>query len=347
MGTGPFAVPSFQAILASHHSIVQVITRPAVATGKKNEAIISPVRQWATDAMLALADPHSINDVSTIEWLRELRADLMVVCDYGQILSRDALAATRLGGINLHGSLLPRHRGAAPVQWTILAGDANAGVSVIHMTPALDGGPVLVQASVAMLATEDAGQLEVRLSHLGVQATLDALSQLSEKGSWEDCSHLGLRQDKTQITKAPRLSKEDAELDCRYRAHHIDRLVRGLQPWPGSFGILMLSDGKSLRVLFRDIVPVASTVLAGCWEPGCLVFGDRLEQAKLDEPRLDPFALVIAVADGVIGIPSLQPAGKRMMQADEFLRGYARHSDMRLMPSRNEHPLLKTISQFP
>ena len=164
MGTGPFAVPSFDAIRAQGHEIICVVTRPSVASSGKKDPPVSPVRQWASDHDLSIVDPISINDPATIQWLASLHADLMVVCDYGQILSKAALATTGLGGINLHGSLLPRHRGAAPVQWSILAGDARTGVSIIHMTPTLDGGPILHQSATDIGNTENSEQLEARLN---------------------------------------------------------------------------------------------------------------------------------------------------------------------------------------
>jgi len=148
MGTGPFAVPSFRQIARSNCEILAVVTKaPVDKPTRDKEPLESPVMSWAKDAGLPIVTPGSINDLEAVQWLGALKPDLLVVCDYGQILSNEALSQARLGGINLHGSLLPRHRGAAPVQWSILSGDSLAGVSVIHMTPKLDAGPVLEQRS--------------------------------------------------------------------------------------------------------------------------------------------------------------------------------------------------------
>ncbi|MCC6509053.1 MAG: methionyl-tRNA formyltransferase, partial [Pirellulaceae bacterium] len=200
MGTGPFAVPSCRALVEAGHEIAEVVVRPP-ANKKVAQA---PVEAWAQSAGLPLYQPTSINLPESLEHLRTLEPELVFVCDYGQILSRDCLSIPKLGGINLHGSLLPRHRGAAPVQWTILAGDTQAGVSVIHMTPGLDAGPVLSLRSTPVLRDEHAGELEKRLSELGVQATLEAVELL---GRWDRTSHIGTDQDKSLATKAPRLAK--------------------------------------------------------------------------------------------------------------------------------------------
>ncbi|MEQ1831363.1 MAG: methionyl-tRNA formyltransferase, partial [Pirellula sp.] len=285
MGTGPFAVPSFQAILADGHEVLHVVTRPCVAINNRISPA-SPVRCWATDSGLPIADPASVNDPATIAWLTSLHADLMVVCDYGQILSKTALEATRLGGINLHGSLLPRHRGAAPVQWSILSGDAMAGVSIIHMTPILDGGPVLHQASTQIEPTEDALQLEARLSQLGVNSTLVSLRILAGKETLDDCHGLGVTQDKSLTTKAPRLAKEDGELDMRFQVRHLDRLVRALQPWPGTFAHMHFPDGKSMRVIIPKVHPI-ETATPTDLEPGDFLFGQALQNASVDQPKLN------------------------------------------------------------
>ena len=343
MGTGPFAVPSFQALLAGGYQILHVVTRPIVASNSKKEAAPSPVRQWAIDNRMPLADPQSINAPEAVEWLNGLDADLMVVCDYGQILSRDALMTTKLGGINLHGSLLPRHRGAAPVQWSILAGDSQAGVSIIHMTPALDGGPVLSQQSTAIEHTENALQLESRLSQIGVKSTLDSVAILATKNSLDECTCLGQVQDKSLATKAPRLAKEDGELNLHYPVAWIDRLVRGLQPWPGAYAHLQFPDGKTLRVILPEVTPLPFDLSAFAWSPGDLLYGESLQKLRAAFPELSANLVVVAV-DGLVGVSSLQPAGKKLMSAEEFLRGYSRYPSMRIPCVAGSHRLLNRMT---
>ncbi len=233
MGTGPFAVPGCRRLVEDKHEIALVVVRPP-ANAKAPEA---PVAIWAKEMGLPLVQPTSINLAESYELLRQAAADLYFVCDYGQILSKDCLSIPRLGGINLHGSLLPRHRGAAPVQWSILAGDDLAGVSVIHMTPGLDAGPVLATRATDIQLDENAGELEVRLAQLGADATIEAVDMLSR---WDGTSAIGSIQDKALATKAPRLSKHDGRLDFHQPAIVLARKVRGYQPWPGlwRFGIL-------------------------------------------------------------------------------------------------------------
>ena len=356
MGTGPFAVPCFHALFQKRYDIVHVVTRPIVHATNGKEPPQSPVRQWAVENQLPIADPVSINDPEAILWLASQRADLLVVCDYGQILSRDALTASKLGGINLHGSLLPRHRGAAPVQWSILAGDPLAGVSVIHMTPALDGGPILKMVSTEIGQLETAAELEARLSQMGVHAILESVALLETKQSLADCGDLGQHQDKSLATKAPRLAKEDGELNIHYPVRCLDRLIRGLQPWPGSFAHLQFPDGKMLRVIFPRATPIEFDVASLQTVPlqtvpGDLLYGDSLR--SLLETNVDFKAcierhasstLVAVASDGLLAIPSVQPAGKRLMSSEEFLRGYSRYSSMKIACVPGSHPLLNKMS---
>ncbi len=347
MGTGPFAVPSFDAIRTQGHEIISVVTRPSVVSSGKKDPPVSPVRQWASSFDLSIVDPVSINDLSTLEWLASLHADLMVVCDYGQILSKTALATTRLGGINLHGSLLPRHRGAAPVQWSILAGDVSTGVSIIHMTPTLDGGPVLHQSSTEIGITENSEQLEARLSQMGVASTLASIALLETKASLTECTDIGLQQDKALTTKAPRLAKEDGELNCHYPVQYLDRLIRALQPWPGTFAHAHFPDGKSIRVLIPNATPVECNLAAANVAPGDLLYGDTLTHLQTQEPRLLGHSLCAVAIDGVLAIPTVQPAGKRLMLADEFVRGYSRFASIKLTSIEGSHRLLNQICQIP
>lgn len=350
MGTGPFAVPSFEKIASAGHEILGVVARPAVPSAGKAPPE-SPVVVWAKANGFSITTPDSINAVDTVAWLKGLRADLFVVCDYGQILSKEALGTARLGGINLHGSLLPRHRGAAPVQWSILSGDSHAGVSVIHMTPYLDAGPVLVRAHTPIGEHEDAGQLELRLSQLGVAPTLDAIAMLVENDSPPS-----LPQDPAYATKAPRLKKADGQLNCRYPVKWIDRQIRGLQPWPGVFTNLLLPDGKSMRLIIHRArpIPIATpSVHPQSIDPGMLLYGKAIEAFRaytasastVEGTSSATLGCVLAVAtiDGYLSIENLQLAGKKAMTADEFLRGYGRHASLRLETPDVSHPLLERM----
>jgi methionyl-tRNA formyltransferase len=337
MGTGPFAFPSFREIARSHHTILAVVTKPPVENPSRDKAPPeSPILSWARQAELQIVTPASINDPSAIEWLTQLQADLLIVCDYGQILSKEALATASLGGINLHGSLLPRHRGAAPVQWSILAGDPQAGVSVIHMTTKLDAGPVLQQRQTPIQPDESADALEARLSQLGVEPTMLAIETLARGDE-----QAGIEQDPEKTTKAPRLKKSDGQLDFRYPIAWIDRQIRGLQPWPGVFGNLILSQdnsaqanssqAKSIRTVIHRAKPVAidpAKIAELGWTPGQVLWSDSALEASLVIEHPKQWVGVVA-HDGLLVLEVLQLAGKSAMQAASFVSGYGKQKNLR------------------
>lgn len=315
MGTGPFAVPTAQRILQLGHDIALVITRPLADPAPK-KLPVRPVHDWALSQGLPIFEPASINNIQSIEYLQSFQADLFFVCDYGQILSSDCLAAATLGGINLHGSLLPRHRGAAPVQWTLLSGDPVAGVTVIHMTPRLDAGPALAVRSLDILPDETAGELELRLAAVGVAATEESLNKLER---WDRCSTLGVTQDRSLVTRAPRFSKHHGQLDFRLSADYLVRLLRACHPWPATFADLVWPGGKSLRLLIRaarSVDSASSRQSLGEVE----VFSSS--QLGLDWSEKWRTLLAVQTARGKFLISRVQPAGKREMDVAEFLRGH-------------------------
>lgn len=314
MGTGPFAVPSCKRLVEAGHEIALVVVRPA-ANSKAPQA---PVEAWAQQLGLPLFQPASINLPESLDRLRETAAELFFVCDYGQILSKDCLSITRLGGINLHGSLLPRHRGAAPVQWSILSGDQRAGVSVIHMTPGLDAGPVLSVRATDILPDENAGELEVRLAQIGADATTEAIEMLSQ---WDGASTIGALQDKSLATKAPRINKSDGRLDFTEPALELERKVRGYQPWPGAFGELVYSESKRIQIHLRAaraVDVVSSRAVGAAWSTSASTLGLTGEAWSTPWDQL----LAIQTSRGVLVASMVQPAGKRSMTVGEFLRGH-------------------------
>ena len=367
MGTGPFAVPSFEALRASgQHDLLMVITRPIKNfADAKTKSVANPVRAWADQHQLKVIDPPTINDDGAIALVSQLQPDLLVVCDYGEILSSTALTAARLGGINLHGSLLPRHRGAAPVQWSILRGDKITGACAIHMTPRLDGGPVISRVTTAIGVDETAGELEKRLSELGVECCLDAISKLDQCMSLEECEELGERQDSSLATPAPRLAKSDGQLDFRYPTALIDRQIRGLQPWPGAFGNIRIGDAKELRVIVGKASILGQRLPAKTIgdqsllseqaikkvEPGEIFWGPALRkifesvlQRGVDGEDRVPL-MVVACDDGYLEIEQIQPAGKKMQLAREFLAGYGKTESLRFLVPQPDvaHRLLEKM----
>lgn len=308
MGTGPFAVPMFRALVESPHEIVAVVTRPDHAPpGRKPPA--NPMRQVAAAAGIGILDPEKVNEPAAVTMLAALRPDLLVVCDYGQILSRDLLGVPPLGGINLHGSLLPRHRGAAPVQWAIREGDAVSGVSVIHMTPALDAGNVIVACSTPVGGRETAAELEPRLADLGAGAVIDAVQRMQAAvAATGTVAGIGIPQDAAKATRAARLSKQDGVVDWSLPAATIERLRRALEPWPRLTTFFTRGDGQRQRLVLEE-VEVATHPDAAAAAAGSV---------------LDTSAGRIVVACGggtAVAITRVVPEGRRGMPAADYLRG--------------------------
>lgn len=310
MGTGPFAVPTFETLHAAGHSIELVVTRPTPIVKSRKRVSVSPVRQWAEEHGLEVDAPESINASEAIDRVRSCSPDLLVVCDYGQILKPDSLATARLGGINLHGSLLPAYRGAAPVQRALLSGDTVTGVSVIHMTPKLDGGPILSTRETPISDAETAGELEDRLAQIGVAASLDAVDQLIH---WDGKSEIGVRQDPTKATRAARLSKAEGEINWNQSARMIDCHVRGMQPWPTAFTLIPTgSKGEAIRLAIKQVRITDEP--ADSNPPGTYVVDNGFK---------------VAASDFLIEILTVQPAGKREMSAEQFLRGHKEKLEVR------------------
>ena len=302
MGTGPFAVPSAQALIESEHEILGLVTRPVPEKSKRRKPPPNPMRELGEKAGLTIWDPPSVNEQSFVQTLAALDADLFVVCDYGQILSNQCLAAARLGGINLHGSLLPKYRGAAPINWAIYHGETILGVSIIHMTPRLDGGPILATAS-REFTIENAIEIEATLSKLGVEPMRDAIKQLA---NWDGQSEIGEIQDQGLATKAPRLTKTDGIIDFNRTAKQIQNQVRAFQPWPGTYTYLQSATNDPLRLQIHQVEVIDQSASES---PGTIT-------------RVEKDALYVACASDQLNLLQVQPAGKRAMAVADFLRGH-------------------------
>ncbi|MCA9262924.1 MAG: methionyl-tRNA formyltransferase [Planctomycetales bacterium] len=309
MGTGGFSVPMFRALLDSPHEVVAVITRPVPSISKGKAPPPNPMYEETTKLDLPVFMPARINDPVTQQMLSELAADLFVVCDYGQILSAETLQLARLGGINLHGSLLPAYRGAAPINWCLYDGCDETGVTVIHMTPRLDAGPSLVQRSLSVSPAATAAEIEESLALLGVEPVLEAIAMLER---WDGEASLGVPQDRARATKAPRLTKQDGQVNWQRSAVQISNQVRAFQPWPGTFTFWQRhADKPPIRLVLDAVHAVTADEAAsgdGGQLPGQVVQSDK--------------SLQVATGDGLLQIDRIQPAGKRVQSAAEFLRGY-------------------------
>jgi methionyl-tRNA formyltransferase len=309
VGTGPFGVPTLGALYESRHLVVALVA----GAGKECGPAGPPptlLRAIAEGHRTPIYDLIDVNSEDSRRRLVACHADLLVVCDYGQILSSPLLAAARLGGVNLHASLLPAYRGAAPINWAIYHGERETGVSVIHMTPQVDAGPVIAQERTAIGPQENAVELEQRLADLGARLVCRAIDLL------ESGDDRALPQDPALASRAPRLKKSHGLVDWSRPAEAIANQVRAMEPWPKTYTFWHRPQGSPLRLIFGPV-----EVVEGPPEgpPGTVLEAHHSR-------------LVIAAGRGAVAPLTLQPAGKRVLSIGEFLRGYKVSSGDRFDP---------------
>jgi len=322
LANGPFAVPSLKALFTSEHRVVAVVCRPP--QGRKAKP--GPVQQEAQSLGLDVWLPPTANDDVVESKIADSAAQLLVVCDYGEILRPSLLASTPLGAINLHGSLLPKYRGAAPVQWAILRGEKETGNTIFQLTPGLDAGPILAQQQCPIDDDDTAETLEKRLAEMGAELLLQVVDQI-EKQTIQP-----LPQQDSSATKARRLRKQDGEIDWTRSATRIERQIRAMQPWPKAFTFWERLGRDPLRMIVRKarvLEGEAPPILRAGDTGDVVVVGKQTGQAGESGHQPPPGMvleagprLLVAAGDGILEIVTLQPAGKRAMQIDEFLRGY-------------------------
>jgi methionyl-tRNA formyltransferase len=307
MGTGTFAEPTFQALLAGPHPVVGLVTQPDRAIGQERGStrqVGLGMKALALERNIPAYQPESINTPEGVAALRAWEPDLLVVAAYGQILSKDVLATTPHGGINIHASLLPKYRGAAPVAWAIYQGETRTGVTIIKMSVQLDAGDMVAQEALDIGPEETAGELEGRLAPLGARLALGVIDQINAGNTQ------AIKQDKTQATKAPKLTKEHGLIDWSRPAPAVCNQIRAMQPWPTAYTFWHRQGQEPLRVIIHRATGHESSVAAGL-APGTL-------SARLE----NPVRLSVAAGPGTeVEILELQPAGKRRMAAAEFVRG--------------------------
>ena len=309
MGTGTFAEPTLEALLTRPGLVVGVATQPDREVGNRRGStrqVGRGIKSIAQEAGLPVIQPASINAPEGVAALRDLRPDLLVVAAYGQILSPEVLSIPPLGGINVHASLLPKYRGAAPVAWAIWNGETRTGVTIIRMSAGLDAGDLLAQEVLDILPDETAGELEARLAPLGARLALEVLDQLLTGPV------TGKKQDPAQVTKAPKLKKEMGLIDWTQPADRVWNQIRAMQPWPTPYTFLHRGDDPPIRVIITDATPIMSAMAPG--RPG------ELREDRSDEG--EPVLLVQTGEATMLRVLAIQPAGKRAMTAAEFLRGH-------------------------
>jgi methionyl-tRNA formyltransferase len=292
-GTPAFAVPTLDALLASPHSVVAVVTQPDRPRGRGHKIEDAPVKAHALAASIPVLQPDRLKDPQFVAALRGLGADVGVVAAYGRILTDDVLAAPRLGMLNVHASLLPKYRGAAPVHRAVMAGESRTGVTIMRVVKALDAGPMLAAAPRPIASDETSDAVERDLARLGAALLVASLDAVAAGRAVET------PQDESAATYAPRLTKDDAIVDWSRPAVAIHDQIRGLHPWPHAASVVR---GRRL-ILLRS-----SPTAAAAPSPGAVLeaHGDRL---------------IVGTGAGALALLQVQPEGKRPMNAREFLAG--------------------------
>jgi methionyl-tRNA formyltransferase len=299
MGTSEFAVPSLERLLASSHSVLAVVTQPDRPQGRGRRIAYSPVKQVALSQHLCVLQPHRANHPALLAELTSLAPQLIVVAAYGLLLPPALLAIPALGCVNVHASLLPKYRGAAPINWALIRGERMTGVTIMMIDETLDTGPMLLQSEVAIDPSDDAGSLQVRLAQCGAETLLKALQGL-ESGVLRP-----IPQDHSQATYAPKLRKEDGIIQWDRCAIDLANLIRGVTPWPGA---VTTHAGKPLR-LWRA-TPMSKS---GAATPGRLA-------------KVDKLGAWVETGDGYLVLIEVQPASGRRMPAAAYARGHGLRS---------------------
>ena len=314
LGTPAFAAVSAEALRAAGHSLVCVVAQPDRPAGRGQAPREPAAKRWALDRGIPMLQPEKVKDGSLAAALARLEPELLVVVAYGRILGRDLLALAPHGAVNVHASLLPRWRGAAPVQWAIAEGDAWTGVTVMRMDEGLDTGPILLQRATPIGPEEDAPSLLDRLGRLGAEALCEAIPLLASG------QLTPVRQDDARHTIAPVIEKELGRLDFQLPAPRLACRIRGFSPWPGAFTTL---GGKLLKVHAARPVAAAARISGtpGKAVPDTAAGGVR-EILAPGEIRPDPGGVLVGCGGGTaLLLTELQLEGKRRMPAAEVLRG--------------------------
>ena len=301
LGTGDFALPTFELLLETGHAVVALITQPDRPQGRRQELIPSKIKLAAHKWSVRVEQPEQINAPEGLEQVRALAPDLLVTAAYGQILSADVLSIASRGGINLHGSILPSLRGAAPVARAIQQGMTETGISVIRMSPRIDAGGVIATAHTSIGPNETAGELEERLARLGAPVVVECIDRFAE-GDLPV-----IKQDRSLVTRAPKLQKDDGLIDWNQPALVIHNLVRAMNPWPRAYSTFGSAnagvDSHSRLIVHKTAMEFASG------SPGIVI------EAALDR-------LVVAAGEGSVRLLEVQVPGKRIVSGGEFMRGY-------------------------
>ncbi|KPK25556.1 MAG: hypothetical protein AMK69_14015 [Nitrospira bacterium SG8_3] len=296
MGTPQFAVPTLEALIEKGHEILAVVTQPDRPKGRGRRQVPSPVKELAVTHQIMVLQPQKVSDDHFCDQIREMEPDMAIVVAFGQILKKNLLTIPAWGVINIHASLLPKYRGAAPIQWAILNNESKTGLTVMRMDEGLDTGPILFQKEVPVLEDETAGQLHDRLSELAGQMIVEALTDMAKTQVKE------ISQDDSLASYASKIERRDSLVDWKQPATKISCLIRALDPRPGAYTTL---EGKQIKLFSSTVVDRSG--LDGV--PGRVV-------------RHTKETIHVDAGQGMIGIREIQYPGKKRLSIADFLRGF-------------------------
>jgi len=295
VGTGAIGVPALRALRDSDHELLAVVTQPDKPVGRDQRIEAPPIKRALTGSNIPVFQPSRIKDTAAVQQIQSLKPDVIVVMAYGQILPSAVLTAPKIACVNLHASLLPRWRGAAPIQAAIAAGDSETGITVMYVDEGLDTGDILSRNAIKILPEDTGGSLHDRLADLAPDALLEALSLLESEYAPR------IPQDSAQANYAPKLTRESGRIDWSERAEVIERKIRAFNPWPGAFTEFKTPAGP------RKVKVFSARPLERRGNPGeILTTGEEL---------------VIAAGQGAVSLTEVQLEGRKRMSSAEFIRG--------------------------
>lgn len=294
MGTPDFAVPALQCLWESEHEVAAVVTQPDKAKGRSGKMQFTPVKEYAIEKGIPVLQPERVKDEKFFPELEKYQPDVIVVAAFGQILPESILTLPKYGCLNIHASLLPKYRGAAPIQWAVIDGEKETGITIMQMDAGLDTGDILSTCKVALSEDETGGSLFDRLAQMGGPLLLDTLKQV------EEGSVTRTPQEHEKHTYAKMLSKELGNLDFNRPAKELERLIRGLNPWPSAYTRLK---GKTLKIWKSSVAKGDESR-----QPGTVI-------------KCGKGILLVQCKDSALAIEELQLEGKKRMDTDAFLRG--------------------------
>lgn len=295
MGTPDFAVGTLEAVIAAGHEVVLAVTQPDKPKGRGKSMQAPPVKECAAAHKIPVYQPVRIREAECIAYLKEFQPDIMIVAAFGQILPKEILEMPKYGCVNVHASLLPKYRGAAPIQWAVINGDAVSGVTTMRMDAGLDTGDMIEKAEVVLAEDETGGSLFDRLAEVGAKLCVHTIQAI------EDGTAVYTKQNEAEATHVGMIKKQMGNIDWMQPAVTIERLIRGLNPWPSAYTKL---NGKTLKI----------------WRAAVEAGGDAKDAGKV--VTTNKKELKIQTGDGILSLLEVQLEGKKRMDIEAFLRGY-------------------------